>query len=306
MTSSVTAPRRRGARRTGPVLVLVLPFVIFFAAFFIAPIVYAVVQSLFAVKTSGLGFGPPQTLFVGLGNYVEALTSSDFVTSIGRVLLFALIEVPLMVVVAVVLALLLESGKARFPRIFRAIFFLPYGIPGVVASLLWGFLYVPSTSPLIQLAAHVGLVVTPLDSGSILLSIANISLWSFAGYNMLIIVASLQSISGDLYEAARIDGAGDWKVIRYISLPLLRPTIILVTVFTIIGTLQLFVEPLVLKPLTSSINTDFTPNLAAYNAAFGDANSNMAAAMAVILAVIAFVFSFGFLRAVNRKGNRAW
>ena len=139
-----------------------------------------------------------------------------------------------------------------------------------------------------------------------LFAIANIALWGFAGYNMLIIVASLQSVPGELYEAARIDGAGEFAIIRHIKLPLLRPTVVLVTVFTIIGTLQLFVEPLVLKPLTTAINSDFTPNLAAYNQAFAQSNPNLAAAMAVIVALIAFVFSFGFLKLVNRKGNRAW
>jgi multiple sugar transport system permease protein len=82
--------------------------------------------------------------------------------------------------------------------------------------------------------------------------------------------------------------------------------VILVTVFTIIGTLQLFVEPLVLRPLTTAISSDYTPNLAAYNQSFAQGNPNLAAAMAVIVALLGFVFSFGFLRLVNRKGNRAW
>ncbi|WP_129336590.1 carbohydrate ABC transporter permease [Cellulomonas endophytica] len=305
-TAAPAAARRSRTRHRGPLAVLVLPFTLFFVAFFVAPIVYAVVQSLFAVRSSGLGLGPPTRSFVGLGNYLQVLSSGDFVASLGRVLVFSAIEVPLMVGVSLTLALLLESGRARWPRLFRAVFFLPYGVPGVVASLLWGFLYVPSTSPILQGLDRLGLTVTPLASGSVLLSIANIALWSFAGYNMLILVASLQSISGDLYEAARLDGAGDLAIIRHITLPLLRPTVVLVTVFTIIGTLQLFVEPLVLRPLTSAISSTFTPNLAAYNAAFAGNDSNTAAAMAVVLALVAFVFSFGFLRLVNRKGNRAW
>ncbi len=240
------------------------------------------------------------------GNYVTALTTPSFLASIGRVLLFSVIEVPLMLVCSLVLALLLDSGRAAFPRLFRVLFFMPYGVPGVIASLLWGFLYVPSTSPILQLLQHAGLDLVPLSAGSVLFAIANISLWNFAGYNMLVIIASLQSVSGDLYEAARIDGANEWAIVRFIKLPLLRPTIVLVTVFTIIGTLQLFVEPLVLKPLTSAINSDFTPNLAAYNQSFSQSDPNLAAAMAVIVAIIAFVFSFGFLRLVNRKDNRAW
>lgn len=295
---------RRQSR--GALAVFLIPFIALFAVFFIAPIIYAIVQSLFTVKTSGLGYGPPQQVFVFFGNYIAALQNSDFLTSIGRVLLFAVIEVPLMLVASLILALLLDSGRAHFPRVFRVFYFMPYGVPGVIASLLWGFLYVPSTSPILEVFNNLGLHLTPLSGGSVLFSIANISLWNFAGYNMLIIIASLQSVSGDLYEAAKIDGASDWAIVRSIKLPLLRPTIILVTVFTIIGTLQLFVEPLVLKPLSSDINSNYTPNLSAYNQAFSEANPNLAAAMAVIVAVIAFVFSFGFLRLVNRKDNRAW
>lgn len=302
-----TVPVNRGVRRPrGPLLVLLLPFLIFFLTFFVAPIIYAAGQSMLQLRTDDLGITPPRTVFVFLGNYREALGTPAFVDSIGRVVLFSVIEVPLMALTAVVLALILDSGRAAFPRAFRVVYFLPYGIPGVVATLLWGFLYIPATSPVLDLLADVGIDLHPLDQGSILFAIANISLWCFAGYNMLILIAALQSIPGELYDAARVDGAGELAIVRHIKLPLLRPTIILVVVFTIIGTLQLFVEPLVLQPLSTAIDSNFTPNLAAYNQAFGQSNPNLAAAMAVIVAVVGFAFSFGFLRLVNRKGNRPW
>jgi multiple sugar transport system permease protein len=299
-------PTMRVARSRLPLIILIGPFLLFFVAFFVAPIVYAVVQSLFSVRTSGLGLGPPQTIFVGLDNYVRALSNELFVSSLGRIVLFAIVQVPLMVVASTALALLLESGKAKWPRFFRVVFFMPYGVPGVIAALLWGFLYIPSTSPVLQGLSALGVTLVPLSSDSIILAIANIGLWSFAGYNMLVLIAALQAVPAELYEAAEIDGAGQWAVTWNIKLPLLRPSIVLTTVFTIIGTLQLFVEPLVLRPLTTAINNDFTPNLAAYNQAFGQSNPNLAAAMAVIVALIAFVFSFAFLRAVNRKGQSAW
>lgn len=286
--------------------VLVLPFVVMFALFFVAPIVYAVVQSLFTTRSSGLGFGAPETTFVFLENYVRALSNSDFVASMGRLVLFSVILVPMMVVTALGLALLLDSGKALAPRFFRVLYFAPYGVPGVVATLLWGFLYIPATSPILQVLSSVGVDINPLASGNVLFAIANIALWGFAGYNMVILMAALHAIPSELYEAARMDGASAWSTVWHIKLPLVRPSIILVTVFTIIGTLQLFVEPLVLQPLTTAISSTFTPNLAAYNQAFAQGNPNLAAAMAVIVAALGFVFSFGFLRIVNRKGNRAW
>ncbi|MFT4280766.1 carbohydrate ABC transporter permease [Microbacterium sp.] len=298
-----TRPRRR---LPGAVWVLILPFVIMFTAFFVAPIAYALVQSMFATRSSGLGFGAPETTFVFVDNYARALSDPTFVESLGRLVTFSAILVPLMVLTALALALLLDSGRALAPRFFRVVFFSPYGVPGVVATLLWGFLYVPATSPVLQVLSSMGLRVDPLSSGSVLFSIANIALWGFAGYNMVILMAALNAIPSELYEAARVDGASAWSTIWHIKLPLVRPSIILVTVFTIIGTLQLFVEPLVLKPLTTAISSTYTPNLAAYNQAFAQGNPNLAAAMAVIVAVLGFVFSFGFLRLVNRKDSRAW
>lgn len=302
-TAARTAPRRR---LPGAVWVLVLPFVIMFAAFFVAPIVYAIVQSLFTTQSSGLGFGAPETVFVFLENYVRALSDSAFVESLGRLLLFSLILVPLMVFTALGLALLLDSGRALYPRAFRVLYFAPYGVPGVVATLLWGFLYVPATSPVLQVLESFGIAFNPLSSDNVLFAIANIALWGFAGYNMVILMAALHAIPAELYEAARVDGASAWSTVWHIKLPLVRPSIILVTVFTIIGTLQLFVEPLVLRPLTTAISSTYTPNLAAYNQAFAQGNPNLAAAMAVIVALLGFVVSFGFLRLVNRKDNRAW
>jgi multiple sugar transport system permease protein len=297
-------PRRKESRLA--LCVLVLPFVLLFSAFFIAPIVYAVNDSLFSTKSSGLGFGAPTKTFVFFDNYIAALGNPSFIESLGRLLAFAAIEVPLMVVTAVALALLLDSASARFPRLFRVIFFIPYGVPGVIAALLWGFLYIPATSPVLQVLSLAGISVNPLSTDGVLFAIANIALWGFAGYNMLILIAALNAIPSELFEAAKIDGASGWYITWSIKLPLIRPSVILVTVFTIIGTLQLFVEPLVLRPLTAAISSDFTPNLAAYNQSFSQGNPSLAAAMAVIVALLGFVFSFGFLRLVNRKGEKAW
>ena len=298
---------RRARRRPRPALwALLLPFVVMFALFFIAPIIYALVQSMFATKSSGLGLGRPETVFVFFDNYARALGDATFVESLGRLLLFSAILVPLMVITALGLALLLDSGRAWGGKFFRVLYFAPYGVPGVVATLLWGFLYVPATSPVLQMLQGIGVSINPLSGDNVLFAIANIALWGFAGYNMIILISALHAIPSELYEAARVDGASAWSIIWSIKLPLVRPSLILVTVFTVIGTLQLFVEPLVLRPLTTAISSTFTPNLAAYNQAFAQGNPNLAAAMAVIVAVLGFAFSFGFLRLVNRKGNRAW
>ena len=134
MTASTLAPVRRSRSRPPAALwVLLVPFLVMFALFFVAPIVFAVVDSLFAQKSSGLGLTAPTREFVFLDNYVAALSSPAFLASLGRLVAFSAIEVPLMVVTALALALLLGATAARFPRLFRVTYFMPYGVPGVIA-----------------------------------------------------------------------------------------------------------------------------------------------------------------------------
>lgn len=140
-----------------------------------------------------------------------------------------------------------------------------------------------------------------LSRGTVLWSLANIVTWQFTGYNMLVLIAQLKAVPGELYEAARIDGANAWQVARHLKIPLIRPALVLTGVFSIIGTLQLFAEPMVLRPLASSIDSGFTPNLHAYSEAFVGNNPHAAAAEAVLLALVACVLSFGFLRLVGGR-----
>lgn len=292
----------QGQRRSAALFLA--PFLVLFACFFALPIGYAIYQSLGKVQRSGpLGLGGSKTTFAGLSNYTDALADSAFVDSLQRVLLFGVVQVPVMIGFALLLALLLDSWSARGVAGFRSAYFLPFGVPGVIASILWGFLYVPGVSPIVEILGKVGIDVEFLSSGTVLWSIANIVTWQFVGYNMLVVVAQLKSINHDLYEAAKIDGANAWQVVRFVKIPLIRPAIILTTVFTIIGTLQLFAEPLVLRPIANGINTSYTPNLAAYTEAFVNNNYNLAAAQAVLLALTACVLSFGFLYLVGRKGD---
>jgi multiple sugar transport system permease protein len=294
--------RRHDARAAGGFLA---PFGILFVLFFVMPIGYAIYQSLFTIERTGaLGLGGEQEVFAGLDNYVDALQEPGFVDSLVRVIAFMVIQVPVMIVFALVLALLLETASARGVPFFRTAFFLPFGVPGVIASILWGFLYVPGVSPIVSALDDIGLHVDFLAGDTILFSIVNVVTWEFVGYNMLVLVAQLQSIDTNLYEAARVDGASGWHIVRYIKLPLVRPAIVLTTVFTIIGTLQLFAEPLILRPIATSIGFHYTPNMAAWNEAFNNNNYHLAAAEAVLLAIAAMVLSFGFLRLVGREGSR--
>ncbi len=278
----------------------VAPFGILFALFFVLPILYALWQSLFKLTRSGLGLEAPQLVFQGLGNYLEVFQDAKFYAGLKNILTYAAIQVPLMLVLALILALMLDGLTSRLVGFFRLAFFAPYAVPGIIGALLWGFLYNPQLSPLVRGLEGLGVHTDLLAPGGVLLAMVNITVWQFTGYNMLILYAGLQAIPKELYESAALDGANGFQVARFIKIPMLLPTLVLTTIFSSIGTLQLFNEPVLLREISSAVPSYFSPNLYAYSTAFGDNNYNYAAALAVILALAAFVFSFGFLRLVRR------
>ncbi len=295
--------KRSSGNKVAPLLFLT-PFMVLFAIFFLLPIGYAIYQSLYHRQVSGLGLGPNSTVtkFVGLSNFSSVLHDHSFFSGLGRVILFGIVQVPIMLVLATLLALLLDSATVRLKRFFRLAFFLPYGVPGVIAAILWSFLYLPGLSPIVSVLKSAGFgTINFLGIHSVLWSIANIITWEYTGYNMLIIYAGLQAIPPSLFEAARIDGASEIMVSLRIKLPLIFSSIVLTAVFSIIGTLQLFSEPQVLRAVTTNISSSFTPNLLAYTKAFVENDPNTAAAVAVILALGTFILSFGFLKLVQRR-----
>src|SRR5436305_13739777 len=152
-----------------------LPFVALFILFFIVPIIYALYQSLFRSERSGLGLGAATISFNGLGNYLDVVRDPNFYTSLGRVLLYGIVQVPVMLILALILALLLDSTVVRLKAFFRVAFFVPYAIPGIIAALLWGFLYNPALSPFnAAVQALGGQGVDFLNTRIVLWSIANI------------------------------------------------------------------------------------------------------------------------------------
>jgi multiple sugar transport system permease protein len=312
---SVIARRRRPAtpkagrnpgRRFSP-YALAGPFFVLFAAFYLAPIGYAVWDSLHKrVQAGGFGFSPPVVEFVGLENYGRVLDDPAFVRGLLRVLLFGAVQVPIMLGLALVLALILDGRVTRFPSFFRTVAFLPYAVPGVIAAIMWGFLYSPGTSPISDVLAATPIgEVNFLSDRFALWSIANIVTWGWTGYNMLIIFSALQAIPSSLIEAARVDGASGWQVATRIKLPMVVPALVLAGVFSIIGTLQLFTEPAVLAKLTGAVDSAYTPNLMAYTAAFVRNDTYLSATVSVCLTLFTFVLSFVLLRLTWRRAMEA-
>ncbi|RJL21446.1 carbohydrate ABC transporter permease [Bailinhaonella thermotolerans] len=268
------------------------PFLALFALFFVLPLGYALVRSLYAVRRPGLGFGPASVEFAALRNYAAVLADPVFRSALGRIAVLGLVQIPVMLGLAAVLALLLDAGLARAVRWFRLGFFLPYGVPGVIAVLLWANLYVPQVFPL----AWTDLLAPPY----VLAAIGNIVTWEYVGYNTLILVTALQAVPRSLIEAAAADGAGPWRTAWSVKLPLLRPALVLTATFSIIGTLQLFSEPAVLRTITPAVSAGYTPNLHVYNTIFTDDLPHLGAAQAVLLAAVTFALSIAFLRVTRR------
>lgn len=307
MTSTSTSSSRRrfsGSGRPWIPYAFVAPFVILFLVFLVAPIVVGVVNSLFSRQSSGLGFGGSSIEFAGLDNFFRAFADRDFLLGFPKVLLYGAIQVPVMMVIAAALALLFDTALVKAKRFFQFAVFLPYAVPSVIAALLWGFLYQPSVSPILQFLSSLGIDANLLGPGTVWWSIGNINLWSLIGINMIILFAALQSVPREMYEAARIDGAGEIRTALQIKLPMIAPAVLLTTLSSVIGTLQLFNEPQVLQSITSNIPSDFTPNMAIYAASTLGKDPNLSSAMAVILGLATLIVSL-ILLAANRRTTKA-
>ncbi|MGH3586598.1 MAG: carbohydrate ABC transporter permease, partial [Pseudonocardia sp.] len=264
------------------------PFMLVFALVFLAPIVYSLYLSVFRTQMVG------GTTFVGLENYAQALSDPQFWEGLGRVGLFLLVQVPIMLGLALLVALAIDSGRLYGKSFFRISIFMPYAVPAVVASLMWGFMYGTRFGLVGNLNDALGISLpNPLSPDLVLASIGNIVTWEFVGYNMLIFYAALRVIPHSLYEAAEIDGAGQWRVVGAIKLPAIRGALVIATIFSIIGSFQLFNEPSILQSLApNAITTSYTPNLYAYSLSFSGQQYNYSATVAIIMGLITMVIAY--------------
>src|SRR6478735_5276270 len=295
------APRIRSrARSEWKGLAFTAPFLIVFLLVFIAPVAYSAYLSLYREQLVG------GNAFVGLDNYFELFTDPQFWEGFGRVALFLLVQVPIMLGLALVAALAIDSARLHASGFFRIVIFLPYAVPAVVAVLMWGFIYGDNFGLAANINDWLGSdVLTPFAREWILVSIGNIVTWEFVGYNMLIFYSALRVIPTDLYEAAELDGAGPIRVVTGIKLPALRGAIVIATIFSIIGSFQLFNEPNILRTLAPNvITTYYTPNMYAYNLSFAGQQYNASATVAIVMGVITAVIAYVVQLRGSRKEER--
>lgn len=285
------------ARRTGgfPYL-LVLPAVLLFAAFVVAPGGYALLLSFQRRKVNGglLG-GGTHTVFAGLANYRDVLGDGELWSGVTRMLLLGAITVPATVGLALLFAVLLDLQGTRLRRLTRLTIFLPYAVPGVIASLMWGFLYLPATSPI------GGDHVDFFGQVAVYFSVGNVAVWGAVGFNMIVIYTALRALPAELYESARLDGASEWQIVLRVKVPMVMPAVVMCTLFTVLAALQVFNEPNTLKPLSNAVSSTWVPLMKIYDDAFGNSDIYSAAATSVVLTAAALLVSFATARLIQSR-----
>jgi len=234
------------------------PALLVITVFFFVPVLAALIVSLTDFDLYALA-DIRNLRFVGLGNYRHLLHAPDFWRAVANTGYFVAVGVPLSLAASLASALLVNSRLAYLAAFFRTAFFAPVVTTLVAVAVVWRYLLHTRYGLLNYALAHIG--IHPIDwlgdPHWALPAIILFAVWKNFGYNMVIFLAALQSIPADLYEAARLDGASLWQEFRRITLPMLRPTLLLVSILTVAGYFQLFAEPYVMTqggPLQSTVS----------------------------------------------------
>ena len=275
------------------------PFTLVFLVFLVAPLGYAFWMSL---HTSTLVGGES---FTGFDNYQRAFTDPLFLGGLGRVALFVAVMVPIQLGVALAAALVLDTLVTRLSKFSRLVIFVPYAVPAMIGALMWGFLYSPRFGPATDLFSLFGATAPNfLAPGTVFGSLVNIVTWQWSGYYMIIIYAALRGIDPSVYEAARIDGASGRQIALRIKVPMISAALVMVVVFSLIGTLQFFTEPHILRNVASgAIPVHYTPNMYAHGLAFSYQQFNYASTISFALGAVVFAFSYIFLFITRKKSG---
>ena len=239
--------------------------------------------------------------YIGFQNFATILQDSRFWEAFRIPLFLLLIQVPLMIFIATLIAFCYERLEKHGGSFFRFIFYLPYTIPGIVTGIIWSYIFSDSMSPfrpVLDLLGYSGTkILTRPHLPAILLVII---LWAFTGYTAFVIYSALISIPKEYSEQAQLDGATFWQTAFKIKVPLLKGVFIPLFIFNAIGAIQVFNEPWMLSRLVV-LPSNYTPAMYIYNSAFAQGRFTYAAAMGMILAVFTFLISLGVLRGAAKQ-----
>ena len=286
------------------------PLLMYMGLFTLFPILFAVVMSFFSYSPIREGSGFLElggaNPFIGIKNYVELFTGTSkpaevFRLAVKNTFIFTALVLPLNLAITLPLAVVLESVSKRFKNVFRAIYFLPTISSSVALVIIWAYMYAPGWGLLSIMFKSVGLVPPKswlADPNTIyfgvplaMICVVVAHVWQDFGYNLVIFVAALQGIPQTLREAARVDGANVWQEFWLVVVPLLRRTVLLASVLTVISSLQVFV---IFQLLTRGgpKNQTQTMLLSIYENAFRFANNlGLSAAMSMVLFIIILIFT---------------
>ncbi|MBC8186569.1 sugar ABC transporter permease [candidate division KSB1 bacterium] len=262
--------------------IFALPYIIHFSIFVAFPIVFS-----FLLVFHRWDIISPMK-WVGLNNFVRLSQDLIFFKSIGNTFIFLIIHIPLQIIVALALAEFLNQ-KIRFRGFFRASYFLPVVVSGVVITILWQQLYAQDSGVLNSLLSKIGLIKLPwLTSSKLAMpSIAIMATWKNVGLYIILFLVGLQSVPKYMYEAADIEGASHWEKFRHITLPMINPTMILVVILSTIGGFSLFIEPYIMTD-GGPMNSTLSAMLYIYKQAFSFYHMGYAATLGFFFALVVF------------------
>ena len=288
-------------RRYLPHYLMIAPFMVLFAVFFLYPILSGLYYSFHDWN----GVKAPE--FVGAANYTKILASRDFSRAMGNLAAYIVITVPLGILVALGLALLVDSFTGRWSNFFRNAYFMPVVLPAFLAATIWRWIYAPNFGLLNIVLGWFGIPSVNFlnDTDTMLYALIAVDIWVSAGFNMVIILAGLKNIPTELYEAARLDGASKRQQLTHITIPMLWPVLFFVLTYGLISAMQVFDKPWL---LTGSSFTSYGgrrnallfPVMDMMGRAFGGVMFGEAAAYGFLL-TIAIVVVTGVM-----FGLRAW
>jgi multiple sugar transport system permease protein len=278
-------------RKTYPLVIFLAPALTAIGLFFFVPVLAALVLSFTDFDIYALGnFSVAR--FVGLRNYLQIAEDPLFWKALKNTLFFLLVGGPLSIAVSLGAALLLNAKLVRWKPLFRFVYFAPVVTTLVAVAVVWRFIYHPRFGLLNYALGLVG--ISPVDwlgdPNWAMPAMIILAVWKNFGYNMIIFIAGLQNIPAELYEAASIDGAGFWERFRSVTLPLLAPTTLFITIITMIGYFQLFAEPYVMTQ-GGPLNSTLSIVLLMYQQGFRWWSMGYAAAIAFILFLLILAVS---------------
>ena len=278
----------RGMLFVGPALIVLIVFVF-----------YPTISTLFTSFTTKTINDPGD--WVGLKNYSQLMQSQDFWTDFKNTIIYAIVYAPLVVIVGLALAMLLNRGDIKGIGFFRTCMFLPFVISLTVASIAWDFL-LSSSLGLIPYWAKEFFGINNLDllgsTSTAMATIIAITVWKNFGYFMVIFLAGLQGIPAELYEAASLDGAGSWQRFIHITLPGLRPTFNYVIIFGLIGSFQVFDQVFIMTSGGPDRSTE-TIVYRIYTEAFGNGRLGYASAISYVLLIMTLII--GIIQLVHNN-----